>query len=143
MSRRLAASLCCSHNLWTVISANSETRPNIPKLVAERSRRSLFLDRSHSFVEPDSRDGVSMTVNGSDTDRNDGLPLKLGQLFVVERDDNDPHTTVRRKEKISILVSRTLLAVALLIENTQVLQKTQGIKIAGTFHQNLPCQRWQ
>jgi type IV secretion system protein VirB11 len=57
-----------------------------------------------------------MTIDGSDADRNDRLPLGFGQLFVVERDDNKPHTAVRRNEKLSILMSRTPLPVSLLIE---------------------------
>ena len=79
--------------------ANSETSRNIPEFVAGDVAK-LILDRIYSLLEPDSRDRISMTVHGSDADRNDRLPLELGQLFVIERDDNDPHTAVRRNEKI-------------------------------------------
>jgi hypothetical protein len=73
--------------------------PNIPEFVAGDVAK-LILDRIYSSLEPDSRDRISMTVHGSYADRNDRLPLGLGQLFVIERDDNDPHTAVRRNEKI-------------------------------------------
>jgi hypothetical protein len=59
-----------------------------------------------------------MTVDGSDADGNDRLPLGVGQLFVVEWDDNNSHILVRQNENISFFVSRTLPAISLVIVET-------------------------
>jgi hypothetical protein len=60
-----------------------------------------------------------MTVDGGDADGNDRLPLGVGQLFVVEWDDNNSHILVRQNENISFFVSRTLRAISLVIVETR------------------------
>src|ERR1019366_3723619 len=65
--------------------------PNIPEFVAGKAAK-LVLNGNHSLLEPDSRDWISMTVCGSDADRNNRLPLGFRQLVVVERNDDNSHT---------------------------------------------------
>src|SRR6202022_322768 len=52
----------------------------------------LVLDRSHTLLEPDCGDWVSVAIYGSNTDRNNRLPLGFGQLLIIERDNNNSHT---------------------------------------------------
>ena len=80
-----------------------------------------------------------MTVDGSDADGNDRLPLGVGELFVVERDDNNSHILVRQNENISFFVSRTLRAISLVIVETRYFQQTQLDETAGTLHKVLTC----
>jgi hypothetical protein len=91
---------------------------NVPESVPGEAAK-LVLDGSDSFLEPDSGDWVSAAVYGSDADGNDLLPLGVGQLFVIERDDNNSHTPVQGNEKISMIVSRSLHAISLLIVETR------------------------
>jgi hypothetical protein len=76
----------------------------------------LVLDGSDSFFEPDSRDWVPISVDGRNADRNYRFLLGVGQLFIVERDDDKSHTSLSGGAKASSSVSRILPAISLLIE---------------------------
>jgi hypothetical protein len=67
---------------------------NVPESIP-RDTAKLVLDRNDAFLEPDSRNLISMTVHGSDANWNDRTPFVIGQPFVVERDDNESYTLVR------------------------------------------------
>src|SRR5260370_4394221 len=56
----------------------------------------LVLDGSHTLLKPDCGDWVSVAIHGSYADRNDRLPLGFGQLLIIERDNNNSHTPLRR-----------------------------------------------
>ncbi len=71
--------------------------PNVTEFVPGDTAE-LVLNGSHSLFEPYARNRVSITVHGSDADGNDRFLLRFGQLFVVEGDDDNAHTAVRRNQ---------------------------------------------
>src|ERR1700691_3228416 len=70
---------------------------NVPKVEPGHGAK-MILDRSHTLLEPDSRDCIPVAVHGSDAYGDNRLLLVVWQLVVIERDDNKSHILLRRNE---------------------------------------------